>query len=452
MANERRMHTREALMDSQPMRVEMARIESAVSELRQYMIDTLAGFVQCPSLPGQEICAAEFLEAELEKLGLTSERIALRTEELKDLPLYSPACCPDGGRYNILARHEPRASGGRSVLFNGHLDVVPTGPHELWDESPFAGSLHDGWIYGRGSGDMKAGIVCALAAFKALKALGVQPAGAVGFNGVLEEENTGNGTLATISALKSAIGAAKLAAFDAVVIPEPTHERMMSAQLGVFWMYVDIVGKPAHAAYMTTGVNPVEAGLRMLEAMKSLEREWNLPENRHPAYREHAQPINFNLGQIHAGDWNSSVPSVCTLGMRIACYPDMSIEEAKRLVCERLAAVEAELGDTGVKMTVRYEGFHAPGCEYDLSVPAMQLLADAHLRVTGDAPEPVALTATTDGRHFRLLMDVPVTCYGPVSRDVHGFNECVSLESMLRVTASLALFMHDWCGVEPLAA
>lgn len=433
-------------------RLNAEQIEQAVEALEGYMIETLSGFVQCVSLPGQETPAAEFLEARLVELGLAPERILLRTDELKDLPLYSPACCPDGGRYNVLARHEPDTQGGRSVLFNGHLDVVPTGPHELWTESPFAGALHDGWLYGRGSGDMKAGIVCALAAFKALQSLGMQPAGAVGFNGVLEEENTGNGTLATVTALKSAIGAAKLSSFDAVLIPEPTQEGLMSAQLGVFWMYVDIVGKPAHAAYMTTGISPVETGLRMVQAMKALEHEWNLPANRHPAYREHPHPINFNLGQIHAGDWNSSVPSVCTLGMRIACYPDMSIEQAKERVEACIRQVETELAQPDVKVSIRYEGFHAPGCEYDLDVPAMQLLADSHRAVAGQDPERVALTATTDGRHFKLLMDVPVTCYGPIARDVHGFNECVSLESMLRVAKSYALFLNDWCGVEPVKA
>src|SRR3546814_4599567 len=81
-------------------------ITSAVAQLRQYMIDTLAAFVQCRSLPGQETPAAEFLERELASLGLSTERVILRTEDLKDLPLYSPPCCPDGGRYNVLARHE----------------------------------------------------------------------------------------------------------------------------------------------------------------------------------------------------------------------------------------------------------------------------------------------------------------------------------------------------------
>jgi len=428
--------------------LDTGRITAAVQDLEQYMVDTLSRFVQCPSLPGEETCAAEFLEVELAKLGLASERIMLRTEELKDLPLYSPACCPDGGRFNVLARHEPTTSTGRSVLINGHLDVVPTGPHELWAESPFAGNLHDGWVYGRGAGDMKAGLVCALAAFKALQDLGVQPAGAVGFNGVLEEENTGNGTLATVSALKSAIGAAKLASFDAVLIPEPTQEGMMASQLGVFWMYVDIVGKPAHAAYMTTGINPVDLGLRIVDAVKALEHEWNLPENRHPLYREHPHPINFNLGQIHAGDWNSSVPSVCTLGLRLSCYPDMSIEDAKLHVERRILAVEAELADDDTAISIRYEGFNAPGCVYDLDVPAMQLLAESHKQVTGNVPTRNALTATTDGRHFKLLMDLPVTCYGPIARNVHGFNESVSVESMVRVAKAYALFMVEWCGVE----
>ncbi len=433
---------------TQSNQLDAGRITAAVDGLEQYMVDTLSRFVQCPSLPGEEISAAEFLEVELAKLGLASERIMLRTEELKDLPLYSPACCPDGGRFNVLARHEPTTSTGRSLLINGHLDVVPTGPHELWTESPFAGNLHDGWVYGRGAGDMKAGLVCALAAFKALQDLGVQPAGAVGFNGVLEEENTGNGTLATVSALKSAIGAAKLSSFDAVLIPEPTQEGMMASQLGVFWMYVDIVGKPAHAAYMTTGINPVDLGLRIVDAVKALEHEWNLPENRHPLYREHPHPINFNLGQIHAGDWNSSVLSVCTLGLRLSCYPDMSIEDAKLHVERRILAVEAELADDDTAISIRYEGFNAPGCVYDLDVPAMQLLAESHKQVTGTVPTRNALTATTDGRHFKLLMDLPVTCYGPIARNVHGFNESVSVESMVRVAKAYALFMVEWCGVE----
>ncbi|MBY4947302.1 ArgE/DapE family deacylase [Cupriavidus respiraculi] len=424
-------------------------IADAVRALLPYMTETLSGFVAAASPSGQEQPAADFIEAALRDLGLESERIHLRADAIRDLPLFSPPCCPDGGRYNLLATHRPPTKGGRSVLFNGHLDVVPTGPESMWRNPPFTPVVEDGWLYGRGAGDMKAGIVCALAAFKALRALGVQPAGAVGFNAVLEEENTGNGALATVAALRSAVGAGKLASFDTVIIPEPLGESLMSAQVGVYWMFIELTGRPAHAAYMTTGVNPVEAGVAVMADLRELEAEWNRPENRPPVYRDHAHPINFNLGQIHGGEWNSSVPCTCTLGVRIGFYPHMDIDETKALVESRIRATVDRLA-SNLELTIRYEGFHAPGCEFDLDVPSMQTLADAHRKVHGVPVAREATTATTDARHFRLMLDTPVTCYGPVARNIHGIDESVSLDSMVRVATTLAQFMHDWCGVEPL--
>ncbi|WP_260853969.1 ArgE/DapE family deacylase [Paraburkholderia sp. BCC1886] len=427
-------------------------IAEAVRRLTPYLTETLTRFVGAKSLPGEEMPGAEFLEQELATLGLESERIMLRTDLLRDEPLFSMPCCPDGGRYNVLAVHRPERSTGRSVLFNGHLDVVPTGPAELWSEPPFESKLHDGWIYGRGAGDMKAGIVCALAAFKALRELGVQPAANVGFNGVLEEEYTGNGTLATVSALRHAINTAKLTAFDAVLIPEPTHQKLSSAQLGVFWMTVEVVGKPSHAAYMQDGVSPLEAAQHFIAALKELEAELNLPENRHPLYRDHPHPINFNIGQLHAGEWNSSVPSTCEIGLRLSCYPNTDIDEAKRQAEACIETARLALNQPDIRVNVSYEGFHAPGCEYDLDAEPIQLLGAMHESVNGAPIERVALTATTDGRHFRKMLDVPVTNYGPIARSVHGFDESVSLASMIEVTEIFARFIVEWCGVEALPA
>lgn len=425
-------------------------IGDAVRALTARMVETLSAFVAVPSPSGQEQPAAEFVAVALRKLGLASERIHLNTAELRSLPLFSPPCCPDGGRYNLLAVHRPSGKGGRSVLFNGHLDVVPTGPESMWTRPPFAPYVEDGWLFGRGAGDMKAGIVCALTAFEALRSLGVQPAGAVGFNAVLEEENTGNGALATVSALRSAVGAGKLASFDAVVIPEPLGESLVSAQVGVFWMQIAITGRPAHAAYMTSGASPIEAAIAVIQDLRELEAMWNLPQNRHPAYRDHMQPINFNIGRIHGGEWNSSVPCTCTLGVRIGFYPDMDVNEAKALVeaCVRRAVQRL---DGRLAVDIDYQGFHAPGCEFDLDVPSMQTLANAYHKVYGEPVRRVATTATTDARHFRLMLDTPVTCFGPLARNIHGIDESVSIDSMVRVTTTLAQFLHDWCGVEPLA-
>jgi acetylornithine deacetylase len=426
------------------------RLSEAVQAQLPAMVESLSTFVAAASPSGAEQPAAAFMEDALRALGLASERIPMDSHALKALPLYSPPCCADGGRYNLLAVHEPQTQGGRSVLFNGHLDVVPTGPEHLWRTPPFTPHVEDGWLFGRGAGDMKAGIVCTLAAFKALRDLGVQPAGRVGFNAVLEEESTGNGALASVSALRNAVNAGRLSAFDVVIIPEPLGERLISAQVGVLWLFIELTGRPAHAAYMGTGASAIEAGIAVIADLKRLEAEWNAPPNRHPAYREHAHPINFNIGQINGGEWNSSVPCTCTLGVRIGFYPDMPVEAAKARVAACVQATVARL-DSGLALKLRYEGFQAPGCEFDLDGPALQCLAAAHRSVHGVEIGREATTATTDARHFKLMLDTPVTCYGPEARNIHGIDESVSLASMLRVTTTLAQFLHDWCGVEPAA-
>lgn len=420
---------------------------ATLDRLAPRMIDTLGAFVAASSPSGAEQAAAAFLEHTFQGMGLDTERIVLDSSRLSGLPLFSCPCDPDNGRYNLLARHLPRGAGGRSVLFNGHIDVVPTGPESLWARPPYEPWVEDGWLHGRGSGDMKGGIICALFAFIALREMGWQPAGVVGFNAALDEENTGNGTLATVHALQHAMAKAKLSDFDAVIIPEPFGETLMRAQVGVCWLFVTITGKPAHVAYMSSGVNPIEAAIAVMADLKLLEAEWNAPERRHPLFREVQHPINFNLGRIEGGEWNSSVPCTCTMGIRFGFFPGTPADEATRAVSDRIRATAARL-DSSLVVEISSRGHFSPGCEYDLDAPPLKLLAQAHEKINGTAPEHLACTATTDGRHFALMTDIPVTIYGPIARNIHGIDEAVSLASMRRVAATMAQFIVDWCGVE----
>jgi len=426
-----------------------AALQQAVAQLDAEMIETLSAFVAARSPSGAEQPAADFLEAQLQALGLDCERIMLDSDRIRSSPMFSCPCDPDGGRHNLLARHLPKAGSGRSVLFNGHLDVVPTGPEPLWSAPPFEPHVKDDWLFGRGAGDMKGGIVCALMAFKALRRLGLQPAGVVGFNAVLDEENTGNGTLATVHALQNALAKARLTDFDAVIIPEPFAETLMAAQVGVSWLFVTLTGRPAHVAYMGQGLNPIEAAYELMADLKLLEAEWNAPENRHPAFSDVAHPINFNLGRIEGGEWNSSVPCTCTLGLRCSYYPGTEPDAAVAQISQRLRA-KAQALNPALQVEISTRGHRSPGCVYDLEHPAMQALAQAHLAVNGREAERLACTATTDGRHFSLMTDIPVTNYGPLARDIHGIDEAVSLASMRRVTLALAHYLVNWCGVEPI--
>jgi acetylornithine deacetylase len=423
-----------------------AALTDAVTAERDYMLETLTDFVACPSFSGQEEQAAEFMEGALSALGLSLRRIPLVTDEIAALSMYSPATSPDNARYSLLATHVPNSPAtqraGRTLLFNGHMDIVPTGPESLWSSAPLKARIEGDLVFGRGAGDMKAGIVCAMTALKALQRLGLQPAAKLAINTVLEEENTGNGTLACLSQVRD---------FDTVIIPEPFDETLMAAQVGVLWCQFELTGKPAHAAYATSGVNPIEASIAIYQEFKKLEAAWNAPQQRHPLYREHAHPINFNLGYINGGEWTSSVPCTCSMAIRVGFYPGVSVDQVKQQVAQVAERALASLPNH-LSLTITHRGFHAPGCTFDLEHESMQLLAAAHEKINGAKPRAVALTATTDARFFRLDANMPVTCYGPKADNIHGVDESVSIASMTRVATVMAQFIVDWCGVEPLAA
>jgi acetylornithine deacetylase len=395
------------------------------------MLDLLSEFVAFESYSGKDQPALDFIATAFAQSGLV----------LDFIPMSSVDAFAEDTRRNVVGTHIPRRDGGRSLLFNGHVDIVPTGPLTFWDSPPFTAAVRDDMLFGRGAADMKAGIVCALTAFQALKRLGVQPAGRIGFNAVLDEEPGGDGSLVSARWLASK--------YDAVIIPEPFDETIAEAQVGVFWVTIDIRGVPSHASVTSKGSNAIEIAIAIFQELKQLEAEWNIDSFRHPLYRHLAHPINFNLGTIEGGEWTSSVPCRCTMTVRIGIYPGQSREEARRAVEDRVRAAISDFpGQPAVAF--RYEGMQGDGAVFDLSAPPLQALMAAHESVHGERPKCVSLTAATDARHFSVEGHMPVTCYGPVSERIHGINEAVSIESMLRVTTVFAKYMIDWCGWETI--
>ncbi len=322
----------------------------------------------------------------------------------------------------------------------GQLGVLPGGAEGLWTHPPCQPVLRGDRLYGRGAGDMKAGIAAYVTAFKALGKLGLKPAAPVFLQSVVEEECTGNGALACIHRGYRA---------DAALIPEPFNETILSAQVGVLWLKIEVFGRPAHVLNATEGVHAIEAAFALWEGLKTLAAEWNRRENRHPAFAHLGAPVKFNLGVIEGGEWASSVPTRCMMQIRAGFYPGVSALEARQAIELRLAETAArEPTLKGAQFRVHYAGFQSEGCVVDTSAPFVELLADSHQRVTGARPETFASAATTDVRVFNLYGDTPATCYGPEAQNIHGIDESVSLASLRRVTAVLALFIARWCGVQ----
>jgi acetylornithine deacetylase len=101
-----------------------------------------------------------------------------------------------------------------------------------------------------------------------------------------------------------------------------------------------------------------------------------------------------------------------------------------------------------VEWRIHYTGFQSEGCVIDTDSALVTTLAESHCEVAGALPEYFASAATTDVRTFQLYGSIPATCYGPEARNIHGIDESVSINSMNRVSAVLALFIARWCGVE----
>ena len=421
----------------------LAEIMQAVDRAFDRQVDFLKDLVAFPSTRGNEAGIQLFIGAALAERGLAVDTWALDDASLSLLPGYSPN--PGGygeDALNVVGTHQSRSKTGRSLILNAHVDVVPTGPTTMWTNPPFQPICRDAWMYGRGAGDMKAGLSANIFALDALRDLGFVPAADCFVQSVIEEECTGNGALACLQRGYHA---------DAVLIPEPFAETLVSAQIGVIWMQVQVEGVPAHVASAQSGVNAIEAMFPLIAALKQLELRWNDLALRPASFAAIDHPLNLNIGMIRGGDWPSSVPAHAGFDVRMAIYPGQDIEAAKSELEACIQTAAASLPRNMPTPRVLYHGFLAAGYELDVSGPgadAVDVLEAAHRSVHG-APLPRSpITATTDARFFGLHGHMPTLVYGPVAKRIHGYDECVDLESVRRVTQATALFIAYWCGLE----
>jgi acetylornithine deacetylase len=417
-------------------------IVAAAHALRGEAVAMLGELVTHPSLLGHEHSAQRFMADTFTALGLQVDEFQIDEKKLREHPGYSPSIVSYDGRTNVVGIHRPGGPfKGHSLIFNGHIDVVPTGAEVLWTDPPFSGKVEGDRLYGRGSSDMKAGIVAYTMAYKALRSVGLEPASPVYFQSVIEEECTGNGALACLVAGYRA---------DAAVIPEPIAENgVMTCQMGVLWFAVEVLGKPVHASVAQTGVGAIDFTLYLFSELKKLEARWNAPSARYRSFAHHNHPVNFNLGKISGGEWASSVPSACRADVRIGFYPDMKVAKVKTEVEALLAAAyEAHPAHAALSYKIIYEGFQADGCEVPADAPIVMALSKCHQDIVGKTLTPTAFTGTTDAKFFNLYGETPAICYGPSGgANIHGIDEWVSIDSVMQTTAVLAVFMARWCGV-----
>jgi len=418
------------------------RLDAAVAAGFEAQLAFLERLVAIPSVRGAERPAQEIFAEACRARGLDTTVAPIDLDAIREHPGFSPVVVDYSDALTIIARHAPTRTTGRSLVLNGHMDVVPAGPEKFWNSPPFEPRREGDWLYGRGAGDMKAGLGMTLAALDALAACGLRPAAPVTIQAVVEEESTGNGALD--AALRS--GPA-----DAVVIPEPMDEKLVRANLGVLWFRLRVRGEPVHARDAGAGANAIEAAFRLIAALRAHEARLN-DGPRHPAFEGAPHPINLNPGRIEGGDWPSSVPAWCAVDCRLSFFPGTPAAEAAAEV-ERVVA-EAAAADPYLAAhppEIDWTGFFAEGYHQPPGSDAEAALARAHETAFGAPMGEMLMNGYLDARVHRLYQDAPTLCWGPLAENIHGYDERVNLPSLRRCTHALALFIAEWCGVEPAA-
>ncbi|MCA3274105.1 MAG: ArgE/DapE family deacylase [Roseomonas sp.] len=420
----------------------MARIAAAIDANFDKQVQFLAELVRFPSLRGREAPLQDWFARQMAARGYAVDRYTLA--DVPPHPKMAPMVeCDPAGSVQVVATHRAKNPTGRSLILQGHIDVVPEGPADMWTHPPYAAVIRDGWMYGRGAHDMKSGVACMVYAMDAIRDAGFEPAADVYVETVTEEESTGNGALSTLLRGYRA---------DAALVPEPTGHTITRSQTGTIWFRLRVRGIPVHVAVAQDGSNAIMSAYVLIQALYAHTRKLNEAARANPWYADIKDPIKFNPGIIRGGDWASSTPAWCEVDCRIGLVPGTTPEEA-------MAGIEATVraaakGDGFLANNppeIVWTGFQTDPYVLEPGSEAEAVLAAAHASVHGGSLPERRTTAVNDTRYYGLYFDIPGLCYGPKGEGAHAFDERTSIEDLRKCTLTMATFIANWCGLNPRA-
>jgi acetylornithine deacetylase len=421
-----------------------AAVLAAVDARRGDTLDLLDRLVRIPSVGGSEAeCEVQHVVADvLHGDGFDVDVWALDLAELTadpDFPGMEVARHESYGVVATLSGHAPDL--GRSLLVDGHTDVVPPGDLAQWTGDPYElrRETRDGrdLLLGRGTCDMKAGLVASIVAARALRDCGVRLAGDLTIAPVVGEEDGGLGTFAL---LRRGVTA------DACVIPEPTDLDLVPANGGALTFRLRVPGRAVHASRRTEGVSAVDKLVPVLAALEALEARRNADV--HPLVRRWPLAYPISIGTVHAGDWASTVPDLLVAEGRLGVALGEPVADARAAL--ETAVAEVCAGDPFLRenpIEVQWWGGQfAPGLsEADDLVDRVRR---AHALASPGA-RPQEVYGGPYGSDLRLVAPaMPVLQYGPGdTRTAHAPDESVPAEDLHTATRALAVLYLEHCGV-----
>ena len=341
-------------------------------------------------------------------------------------------------RYTVVGTFRG-SGGGRSLLFNGHIDTVDFGDPDQWTEGPLTPYIRDGRLYGRGACDMKGGLSAALMAVKAIRDSGVQLKGDVIIESVVDEEGGGNGTLACCARGYRA---------DAAIIPEPSDLWLAPAHMGWLIYEITVEGRANHCGAKWDGVNAIEKAAKIISGLQEAERNWALTR-RHP----YLPPQSLSIDTIQGGTASTIVPDFCKLEVIVHFQPHQEkgyrwmgekYDREVREVIDRIAMSDPWMDEHRPKVTLYQLG---SACDIGNDHPVCQLLSQKTVEIRGKKPGCKGLVSGADGRLLNNYADTPTVHFGPGSMEIaHTIDEYVPVEEYLDCVRIFAMAIMEWCG------
>ncbi len=415
------------------------KITQWIDEHKDEYTKFLQKLVQEESTRGQESKGQAVIVEKCRELGLTLDIWEIGDHKLFHHPEFHSDRSDFKGNPNVVGILKG-TGGGKSLIVNGHIDVVPVGDEKDWTVPPFSGMLKDGKVYGRGTTDMKGGTVAILMAMDAIISLGIKLKGDIIFQSVIEEESGGAGTLATLIRGYKADGA---------IIPEPTSLKIFPIQQGSIWFRLKVKGKQAHGGTRYEGINASEKAMAVMNQLKKLEdfRNKGITD---PLYESVPIPVPINIGKIEGGTWPSSVPDLVVIEGRYGIKPNESVEDAKKEFVEALNQLK-EIDSWFQSHPVELEWFGArwlPGY-LDIDHPLVQTVSGSYKKILKTQPVIQASPWGTDGGILSQIGNIPVVVFGPgVTEKAHDFDEFIELKSLWAAAKIIACSMIEWCQID----
>lgn len=401
------------------------------------LLADLDALVRIPSVGGQERPAQQFMARLLGGIGFEVDEWAIDLASLRR----SPHFCEEIERVDALGvvGRLPGSASGRSLMLNGHVDVVGAGAPEEWTVPPWQLTVRDGAAFGRGAVDMKGGLLCAVEAARMLRRAGVRLAGDLVIASVVGEEDGGTGTLATIDRGYRADGA---------VIMEPTGLAIAPAHAGALNFRVELRGRAAHGCVRSEGVSAIELLGPLLGGLSRLERERN-DRLSTPLFATYEIPFGICVGKVAGGDWPSTVAERAVVEGRYGIAPGEDLDAARRELEEAVAAIAA--ADAWMRdhpPVVSWWGGRFEPAAIPADAPIAAAVAGALSAVDGGEPSFVAMPYGADMRLLTNVAGIETVMFGPGDvRAAHRPDEHVPVAHLGVVARALALTAIRFCGL-----